>query len=156
MSTSQQKLVNTANELLTKCLGQLQEEFANTGLAIITKASATCDGIRPENLAGPPTLFLETLDAFHQAVSSAPVELKRDLKSMAYGAEDLWALTTGYLNKLASANGDLPAVYIEITDRHTGRTVPITLPIMSFNLLAEDINKSLRKMKKVRKKIECG
>lgn len=156
MASAKHNLAISASELLSPCLTQLQDELARIGVDILAKNEGSMNPAFQAKLTGPPTPFLETIDALHNAASLAPSDLVSEVKSKAFGAENLWALSSGFLRAVASTNGTLPVVCFDVTCRHTGRTVPVALPTMHYNLLAEEINKFVRKLKKFRKEIHRG
>jgi len=155
-NTSQQTLVDGATETINACLAQLQEELAGLGLDILAKNSKALGKVTYEQLSGPPTPFIETIDALHEVTALTPTVLAQKLKSKASGAEDIWAITNGFLSKLTSTKGADPVLCFEVTDRCTGRTVPVALPAMHYNILTNDVSKFIRELKKFRKEIMNG
>ena len=145
--------MRAATVTLNQCFAQVQDELVHVVLDMLGGHPETLATVAIDTLKGSRVTFLETIDTVHKVIPFLPKARAQKLKSMVFGAEDIWALADGFLRTLASSNKPNQVICFELTDRCTGMTVPVALPAESHIFLAAEISKTLRKLKKFHKKI---
>jgi hypothetical protein len=154
-SAFDESLIKTITATLNERMAQLKSELVAIAGELLTNSPEISSKI---GLAAEDTgarSFVGVIDTVRSLLPLVPATAAQ-LQQMLYGIEDTYALIDSFIRALSSSTNPNEAMKFEVSDRKTGKGLLVTLPPAAYPYLAEDIDKRLRKLKRLRKKILGG
>jgi hypothetical protein len=93
------------------------------------------------------------IEASRAEAAGLPTQTARPLRRKLLGMQDLQRLAEGYLATLARQGEDGKPLKFEVSSPETGRSVPVALMPGSHQFFADDIDKTLRELEQLRRRI---
>lgn len=153
-NTSHESFVGDIVGTINEHLAHLKSELAGVVRDIRTQAPQASTGLETGQIADAS--FLGVVDALHALAPSIPEPVRRELKGMLYGMEDLHGLADGFIQALRESTSPDEVLKFEVSERRKGTNVVVALPPASYPFLVKDIDKTLRELRRLHGRIVRG